>query len=298
MIGGKSANEYNQSGPARDDRRGPGMIGGKPASEYHQSGPPRDDGRGAGMIGGKPASQYQSGPPPDDGRGPGVVGSRPNGANAWDPRRNRGGAEAVPQQVQVVQLSDILLRFFDFTVEEGHTYQYRVQVILKNPNHDLPINLLKDAAYRNERFLKTPWSEPTEPVRVTFGGGEVIAGPVRPVRHDIGFADSATAIFRQRNRTTGALLAYTFTRLEAGQVLNFNVKDTTKHVKFETPVGGIGQTDEFAFQSDNLLLDLRGGSHGEMLLLDASGRLTVQSEVGDNPSFAEESQRLEEAYNR
>ncbi len=305
MIGGRPAGEAGASGGPRTTGNSGGgggakMVGGRPAGEVGSGVGPRstgNDGGGAKMIGGRPAGEVGAGV------GPRAVGNNAGvgAGNPWDKKQSQGGAAAAAQPVQVAQLSDILLRFFDFTVEEGHTYQYRVQVILKNPNHKLPLNLLKEPKYAAEEVLKTEFSEPTEPVRVTIGGGEVIAGPVRAARPEGGYADSATAIFRQRNRTTGALLAYTFNRVEAGQVLNFNVKDSTNRgIKFETPVGGIDSAAEFAFQSDNLVLDLRGdrGSPGEMLLLDASGRLTVQSEVGASPNFAGESKRLEDVYNR
>jgi hypothetical protein len=297
MVGGRPAGEA--AGPNFTDPGGGRMVGGRPVGEAG-GGPNFTEPPGGRMVGGRPAGEGM-GPNPGVGNG----GVR----NPWmnnQPAPNRNVGVGV-NQVQVEQLSDILLRFFDFTVEEGHTYQYRVSISLKNPNHKLAPGLLKDIKANEAEFLVTPFSEPTEPVRVTVGGGEVIAGWVKPARIESGIADSATAILRQRYRSTGAVVSHTFNRLEAGQVLNLPVKDVVE-IKFETPVGGIDSLsketlNKFEFRSDNLLLDLRGtgekGWPGELLLLDASGRLVVQRELGPaNPAFAEENKRLEEIYNR
>jgi hypothetical protein len=279
------------------------LIGGRPASEQGGGGP-RTTGNAGGpggmMIGGRPAHEQGMGGPRTTGNdGMGAQRGSPFAKAPQDQNQNVGGNVA---QVQVAQTCDILLRFFDVTVEEGHTYQYQVHVALKNPNYKLPPGVLENPKSAEPELLVSAYSEPTEPVRVAIGGTEVIAGPTRAGKPENGTAESVTAILRQRDRTKAALLAHTFNRLEAGQVLNLSFKEP-KEIKFEKPVGGIDTTAAVPFQSDNLILDIRGGGErgwpGEMLLLDSGGRLVLQSEVGKSkPTFAEESKRLEEVYNR
>ncbi len=284
-------------------------------SGYGGSSSSQSGGGGMGPGGAMPKGYGGSSGGQSGGGGMGPGGATPSGygssggqygggvSNPFGPKTKQNqGAGVVANQVQVAQLSDILLRFFDFTVEEGHTYQYQVMVVLQNPNHKLLPGVLKDPNLAKEEFLRTAYSKPTEPVRVTIGGSEVIAGPVKPAKIEGGVADSATAILRQRDRSSGALVAHTFQKLEAGQVLNMPVKEF-KEIKFEKPVGGVDALQQFTFQSDNLVLDLRGtgdkGWPGEMLLLDSGGRLVLGSEVGkSNPNFAAESARLESVYNQ
>ncbi|MCA9049898.1 MAG: hypothetical protein KDA89_14280, partial [Planctomycetaceae bacterium] len=55
----------------------------------------------------------------------------------------------------------LLVRFMDFTMERGHSYQYRARVEMKNPNYDHPIDELEDPALGIEPTLVSDWSQPT-----------------------------------------------------------------------------------------------------------------------------------------
>ena len=63
----------------------------------------------------------------------------------------------------------LLVRFMDFTVERGNTYQYRVRLEMLNPNYDHPIDELEDPALGVEPTLVSAWSQPTPPVSVALG---------------------------------------------------------------------------------------------------------------------------------
>lgn len=61
----------------------------------------------------------------------------------------------------------LLYRYLDFDVKPGYTYRYRVRLELKNPNFGAPITAVGGVAHVREGETRfTPWSEPTEPVRV------------------------------------------------------------------------------------------------------------------------------------
>jgi hypothetical protein len=61
----------------------------------------------------------------------------------------------------------LLFRYFDFDIEPGETYRYRVQLELQNPNYGQPLGATGGVAsvVMGETRL-TPWSEPTTPVTV------------------------------------------------------------------------------------------------------------------------------------
>jgi hypothetical protein len=177
--------------------------------------------------------------------------------------------------------SDILFRFFDFTAEEGKTYQYRVALELENPNYELSEALLKDPRLREGKVRYSPFSESTASVKMALPAAEVVAGPVRPARLESGAGESGTLILLQRERASGAFVTHTFNRVEAGQVLNFRADK----IKYEKPSGMIAEDplSSLDFRSDAMLVDLKGGGDrgwpGEMLVLDAEGRLTLRSEL-------------------
>ncbi len=55
----------------------------------------------------------------------------------------------------------ILFRFFDFDVEPGAAYRYRVRLIVTNPNYDLPIEQIARPEVAQETTRQTEWSEPS-----------------------------------------------------------------------------------------------------------------------------------------
>ncbi len=59
-----------------------------------------------------------------------------------------------------------LFRFFDFTVQPGKRYRYRVQLWWTNPNYGIPRQYLVNADDSKEAYVKTEWSAPSEPAGV------------------------------------------------------------------------------------------------------------------------------------
>jgi len=60
----------------------------------------------------------------------------------------------------------LLFRYFDFDVEPGAVYRYRIQIEYKNPNFGKPIELLESPDVAEGRTKKSDWSAPTNPVQV------------------------------------------------------------------------------------------------------------------------------------
>ncbi len=203
---------------------------------------------------------------------------------------------------------DILLRFFDFKVEPNRRYQYRVKLVLENPNFNLPERYLKDPAVAKQQFLFSPNSDPTPAVTVA-GYSEVLAGKVLPPK---GFNEaSASFIIRKRDSETGAIIAYEFPGVERGTLLNFDV--VKKEMKGGETIGAlmpnpatnqVSYADHVQFTSNELLLDVRGGDPlpGRkkpavepcgVLVMDENGWLQVRGEIVESADiYGEELERL------
>jgi hypothetical protein len=115
----------------------------------------------------------------DDGPGPEVEGPMPGRPGAGG--RPRPGAGAVAERDEPVDYK--LFRFFDLNVEPGKHYQYRVRLVLENPNYleqpkgkpkpgeerrrdPLQSRFLKNPASGADEFRTTDPTPPTEPVTV------------------------------------------------------------------------------------------------------------------------------------
>lgn len=227
---------------------------------------------------------------------------------------NARGSNAPNQGTRSVRkeedgFADILLRFFDFTVEPNHRYQYRVKLVLRNPNYNLPDRYLKDPSLAKQQYVFSPDSEPTPPVTVS-GYSEVLAGPVKPAS---GINEAtASVLIRNRDADTGAIVAYEFESLARGTLLNFEVAKKT--IRGGQTVGAlmpnpatsqVSIAELARFKSNELLLDVRGGDQlpsppsnrvheaSGVLVLDENGWLHVRGEVADSAEqYEEEKTRL------
>jgi hypothetical protein len=86
-----------------------------------------------------------------------------------------GGMRSATQKTTLAKGVDFwLLRFFDFSVQPGKRYKYRVKLVLADPNHLLPANLLASTVLdrkdrKDHRFVEE-WSEPTPTVGIPLAG--------------------------------------------------------------------------------------------------------------------------------
>ncbi len=60
----------------------------------------------------------------------------------------------------------LLLRYFDFQVNPGNAYRYRMRVTLRNPNYKREVEALVQEETALVEVRVTPWSEPTPPVYI------------------------------------------------------------------------------------------------------------------------------------
>ena len=72
-----------------------------------------------------------------------------------------------------------LFRFFDFNVEPGKKYVYRVCLGLANPNKHMRASLLAKPELATVKFLQTKWSESSPPITVP-GSTRLLLVSVKP----------------------------------------------------------------------------------------------------------------------
>jgi len=181
----------------------------------------------------------------------------------------------------------LLFRYFDFDVEPGAVYRYRVQLEFANPNFAKPIELLESPDVAEGRTKKSDWSEPTSPVQVRPKSEYFLT--------DVDFdrarrQDMASVNVYQWNSPTGTVVNQTL-HVAIGDRIAGQVK-----TRVVNPLDETFDTQEIVVSSDHLLVDLRNNDtfevdtqlpdlgkvpskakYDEILVLDEQGQLDAIS---------------------
>ena len=214
-------------------------------------------------------------------------------------RKSRIQAAVVPQidtaTPAPAAIAFKLLRVFDYSVEPGKRYRYRVKLALENPNYRVPDKYLKNPEKRPEelrrQFVMTPeWSEPTDIITIPSGYGVLAGGGLRS--RSASDVTKAKLLLTAIDKEKG-IEATVEKELERGTVANANEKkldarDPRTDQTIELP--------EVHFKSNMVVLDIAGGkpltrlrdsllSPVEVLLLDANGNMTVRNELDDHQLY-------------
>ncbi|MEQ8848669.1 hypothetical protein [Botrimarina sp.] len=197
-----------------------------------------------------------------------------------------------------------MIRIFDFNVQPGRQYVYRVRLVLRDPNHNVPDSALarevidrrKDLSTSQREYRKTEWSEPTSVVSVPMAGDVFVIG-AKPAsaRSGEGTVDLLVQTYKL-DESRRAIKAATEESFFLGSVMNL----TADAEVLSSDGRWIVQHDDFQFRTDLTLCDFRGGKelpgdHTEpvsVLLMDASGKLITHNSLDD----AEAIQRHRDAY--
>jgi hypothetical protein len=268
---------YGERGGYEMDGGGRGNFG---RGEYGMDGGRGNFGRGEyGMDGGR---GYEM----DGGRGGGFRGEMGGGRGvelasfAWD-----------------LKTSDILLRFFDNSVEPGHRYRYRVKLALMDVNDGVSIQYLDPTVTKRRdalanaklrTFRLTEWSEPSPiasvplPVRLYLVAAE-------PAKAGAGSSPEAEILIKALDSKFAAEIARK-EKVSRGAVINVREKaEVVWSNKYD-----VEQDPEFNFRTGATLVDVQGGekissknrdlvSPGRAMLMDAAGKLSIQHELIDAP---------------
>jgi hypothetical protein len=201
------------------------------------------------------------------------------------------------------QVPYCLLRFFDFSVEPGKKYKYRVQLVLQDPNQSSDsthavatesldtavINRIK-AEKKKTTFRTTDWSDPSPTVSIPLAGNVHVAA-AKPASDRFNDEPATTLLVESfgsddKGKSTQAAKEEDFKR---GSVANM-----TKDAEFVGNDGAqpyIDLAPKFKFQTGITILDIDGGDPlppskdlkrpARVLLMDPAGQLFVQNEVAD-----------------
>lgn len=214
-----------------------------------------------------------------------------------DKQTRRAQAELKEDADEDKTLSYKLFRFFDFTVEPGKQYMYRVCLGLANPNRGLKTSLLKKPELAEEKFLKTKWSEPS-PVLAVARDTRILAVSVTPARSSI---DSTSTILVTKWLKTKGIEAFVEkSKIGRGQLCDFPKEEfrppaARRGRMGDGDMGGATSRSKITvdFITGATMVDLRGGerlgrkgvSAGEVLVLDSNGNLFVRNELDDYPTY-------------
>jgi len=196
-----------------------------------------------------------------------------------------------------------LFRFFDYTVEPGDRYRYRVRLLLANPNEGISPRYLLNPELGKLRWLQSEWSEPSEVISVPRDT-ELLAVSVKPPLRKGTEPSARMRIFKWVEECGKE--AQTEKLLVRGQVANFpgctypEIRERPKEddeddflttrPRAETP-----ETFDVDYLTEALVVDINGGQRlpgndrlsapGEILLLDPDGSLVVHNELEDTAKY-------------
>jgi hypothetical protein len=140
-----------------------------------------------------------------------------------------------------------LFRYFDFDVEPGECYRYRVKLIVENPNFEE--TFVSQPTVAEGKYRETPWSAPTPPVVVER---DVEYGLVK-MKTDKGRIDGAELEVVQFDQNLGSYIMSNFPVYFGAYV--GKDKQKTMHLDFLTPTF---KEEPVTFSSKDLLLDSTG----------------------------------------
>lgn len=141
----------------------------------------------------------------------------------------------------------LLFRYFDFDVEPGESYRYRVQLVLQNPNFGQPLAATGGVAsvvLGEDRT--TPWSEPTAPITVDDTVKYFLTA-VEPPK-SLAYPDVRMNMF-QYDQDVGTVV-----QQELNVSFGQNVGGKVKTEQADPAKGTIEEVD-YAFKSEDILID-------------------------------------------
>jgi hypothetical protein len=200
----------------------------------------------------------------------------------------------------------LLLRFFDFTVEPGKKYRYRVTLVLADPNYSLQDNVLAPAVLDRHRqesvearkrngtrqdFRRIEgWSDPSPTVGIPLSGGAKLVDVKIPSAE------------KYNDEPSAKLLVDSFDTDEKGNAIQAakeqefrrgNVANMVDKVEYLVEGGlAIDTRDNFKFITGMTLLDVDGGkklskdmtSPARVMLMGPAGDLYIHNELDDKPA--------------
>ncbi|MCA9215542.1 MAG: hypothetical protein KDB27_20900 [Planctomycetales bacterium] len=209
-----------------------------------------------------------------------------------------------------------MFRYFDMEVEPGKSYEYRVQLVLEDPNNPIPdggstkptqdaldpkvlVRLADVASSEGLSIRETEWTEPTSPVRVprpgkayvsTTAAGATLRGTDIPAFGDKG-EPTANVVAIGFDLSFGYVAPVT---MEVTRGVVLNSKQETEVI--DPSKNRIVKLEDYTNKTNIMVVDIAGGkvvstgreelrSPGKILLVGADGSFTVSDEFGDEAEY-------------
>ena len=276
------------------------------------------DGAGAGRARGGAGRRFGAAPRMG-GRGRGMLGIGMGGPGG-ERRRPvpRGGAEEVVADV-------LLFRFYDLNLEPGKSYRYRVQLTLEDPNNPYDLDMRpprgaldKDVVERIDGlaqptqtrrgvyYRRSDWSEPSAPATIPVDH-QLLASTPKAEKMLTMHGTKVQFPSPTSEESSCSVMALVWDNAQAMDVAGEMKVFRGSVVDFAQPVEVLQPTkreymdiEDYKFETGMLVADLRGGERlpgrasqnattapSELMLIDASGNISVINEVDDYTTYAQ-----------
>ncbi|TWT90685.1 hypothetical protein Mal64_10800 [Pseudobythopirellula maris] len=207
-------------------------------------------------------------------------------------RRSRTSSEGFSTSIP-----NLMVRFFDFTVEPGKQYRYRIRLILNDVNQGVSKKYLSPQVLQRlagqkpgaHQVVFTEYSEPSPVISVPMAGDAYVVSAKLPSSKQVNAEPSVNMLVQsfsidEEGKAFKAELEAEFNR---GDVMNM-----TEDAEVLTSDGRfIVKKDSFPFRTGSTLIDVDGGEEivrnvidapVRVLLMDPAGRLYLRDEMTDS----------------
>ncbi len=171
----------------------------------------------------------------------------------------------------------LLFRYFDFDVQPGMAYRYRVKLKIRNPNFQRPAEEVTDAVFTEEPERATDWSNISNasviPNSVDYFLKDVERDPARDDKVRTAKAVANISLFEWDSKL-GTMLSDSLRILSVGQF----IAEKKKTIVVDAAAPSYDEAKEFAFNTGDVLLDAAGDydlspdQHPELGLKPDKGR--------------------------
>jgi len=171
----------------------------------------------------------------------------------------------------------LLFRYFDFDVQPGMAYRYRVKLKIRNPNFERPPEEVTDEAFTKDPERATDWSNISNasviPNSVDYFLKDVERDPARDDKVRTAKAVANISLFEWDSKL-GTMLSDSLRILSVGQF----IAEKKKTIVVDAAAPSYKEAEEFAFNTGDVLLDAAGDydlspdQHPELGLKPDKGR--------------------------
>lgn len=156
----------------------------------------------------------------------------------------------------------LLLRYFDFQVNPGNAYRYRMRVTLKNPNFKRPVEELVQEETALAEVRVTPWSDPT-PLVFIPNEERIFLTKADKARIETGLPSAYLDVYQWFSEA-GTTIAAKLEKLQLGQFVGGRPPKT----EVFRPANNTLRDEEVPVFTGSVLADIASASTGDLDLAE------------------------------